>query len=97
MALINTPARMGRALEFGKYAPLPVWTKGGTEYAFPNSLGWFQIFQIGVIEIPQIHGYGEPFLDYSVMLPLTIDSYDMMEREFSVRLPSIRIQLNASE
>lgn len=57
----QTPAQFGRALNFGKASPLPVWRDA---YAFPNALGWTQIFQVEEIQIPVTISYGAPFIDF---------------------------------
>ena len=48
----QTPAQSGRALNFGRPNPLPVWTKADTtEFVFPNALGWYQIFQVDTLAV----------------------------------------------
>ena len=60
-----TPAQFGRALNFGKANPLPMWTRAD-ESPFPSALGWTQIFQVSEIIVPVTISYGAPFIDRQV-------------------------------
>lgn len=101
---LNTPAKFGRALNFGRPNPLPMWNKSQeAEYPFPNLLGWNAVFQVEAIVVPVVPNYGPPFIDAvaSIEPYLSLDSrfemvitrrakvIDMLDGE--ALMPSIRI------
>jgi len=80
-----TPAQSGRALNFGRPNPSPVWTKAGTEYPFPNALGWYQIFQVDAIVVAITPNYGVPFIDLQSPMRTAIGLSSRFKTEIGAR------------
>lgn len=64
-------ARFGRALNFARPNPIPIWSRGDAN-VFPSGIGWADFVpSVSAPVVPTIT-YGEPFLDTIAFISTTL-------------------------